>query len=141
MSETTLHTDEFVLGTLGLVFSVGFLKANELFDFFDHTDVFRLENQILFIRGREFIALILFSAAYIVFLAVALIGVASIGKRNMAAGGATGGRRHALLVLSAVLIVLFIAHFFSFATSYAHAMHKYSEMFAHATARHWDFGI
>src|SRR3954451_17613063 len=77
-TEKTLHPDEFALGVLGVIFSVGFLKANEIFDFFDKIDVFRIQGITLVVHFREFLALLLFSAAYIGFLITAFFGIQSI---------------------------------------------------------------
>lgn len=82
MTDNKLEDDEFALGALALVFSVGFLKANELFDYFDRLDVFVVTGQVLHIHFRELLALVGFALAYIVFLFVAGWGTYRIYRRR-----------------------------------------------------------
>lgn len=84
MFDSKLEDDEFALGALALVFSVGFLKANELFDYFDRLDVFTATGQVLHIHFRELLALVGFALAYIVFLFVAGWGTYRIYSRRTA---------------------------------------------------------
>ena len=145
MSENKPEADEFALGALALVFSVGFLKANELFDYFDRLDVFVVQEHVLHIHFRELLALVCFALAYIVFLFVAGWGTYRIYHRRTTSSTdlqERKGEKHAsaLDVLVVVMLALIAVHFFALCGAYSHVMHKYSEEIKTSSEVRWDIG-
>jgi hypothetical protein len=134
MSDKTLQSDEFALGILGLIFSIGFLKANEVFEYFDHLDLFTIQASILIIHFRELLAVLLFSTAYIGFLITALFGVRSTSRRHAELGGTKSYR-----AIAVVMFFLLATQGFAFLGSFAHAIHKYGDAAQGTTDQRWDF--
>ena len=134
MQDRTLQSNEFALGILGLIFSIGFLKANEIFDYFDHLDIFTIQNAVLVVHFRELFAVLLFSTAYIGFLITAALGVSSTARRHAELGGGKSFR-----AIAHVMIFLLATQSFAFFSSFTHAIHKYEDIAKQATDQKWEF--
>jgi hypothetical protein len=128
------YRDEVALGTIALVVSLGLLKANEMFDFFDKVDLFVPQGDALLVHGRELVAVVCFAACYVGFLCISFFGIHSIVTKYKGALGRTN-----LGILSGLVLVLAIAQFFSFAAGYSHVMHKYGDRCQVASKVVWDF--
>lgn len=127
------YRDEIVVGLLGLLVSTGFLKANELFQFFDMLDMFHATPSTLFVRAPEFFAAVGFAGFYVVFLAasaIALMVVAGARSRRLR-------RSSGLDIVSSVIGILVFVQFMSLAASFSHAMHRYNEAISSAQHVEW----
>ena len=121
MSETDApYREEILLGLLGFIVSTGFLKANELFQFFDMLDMFHIQQKVLFVRGPEFFAAVGFAGFYVVFLLAASFALTLYARPQR-----RGSR--SLKMISSVIVVLVVVQFMSLSASFSHAMHRYNE--------------
>jgi hypothetical protein len=138
MSDTeNSYRDEIVIGLLGLLVSTGFLKANELFQFFDMLDMFHVQQTTLFVRAPEFLAAVGFAGFYVVFLMMAAFALAIVTRVR----GRPVHRRSGLRIVSSVITILVVVQFMSLAASFSHAMHRYNEAIVSAQHVEWTLTI
>jgi hypothetical protein len=126
--------DEIAVGVLGVIIATGFLKANELFACFDLLDLVHMSGGTLLVRGREFVAAVGFTGAYVTFLVTSAFALVAVARNRSQAP-----TWPALTIVSSVIGILVVVQFFALSAGFSHAMHKYSEAATSAQQVQWDF--
>lgn len=122
---------EIALAVLGILLSVGLLKANELLEFLNSADLYELREDAKTIKifVTELLAMSLFLASYLAFLGVAFLGTLMIVRPDVTGGAGsseTDTRARGLgRWLAYAVLALALVHFFSLALASTHMMHRY----------------
>jgi len=128
-----IQRDEFTLGAIALVITLGLLKANELFDLFEKVDVFVLTGTTLTINGLHLIAFLGFLGCYLIFMALAFFAVLRISVRE-----GMKFRHPSMGFLAVIIVTLATTQFFALALGCTHLREKYLAQTGSAKAVIWS---